>query len=70
MSNLNNEMYMEGLADEFYDDPAGCIDWLVMFQAMENGNINAAKLKSEYLALTEEEQCEKYVEFSMNEVMV
>ena len=70
MSNHTNEVYMEGLADEFYDDPAGCIKWLVQFQAAENDNINVAQLTEEYLALTEEEQCEKFVSFSMNEIMV
>ena len=36
----------------------------------EIDNINVAQLTEEYLALTEEEQCEKFVSFSMNEIMV
>jgi len=29
MSNHNNEAIMEGLLDEFYDDPQSAIEWLV-----------------------------------------
>lgn len=68
MSNLINDQIIEGLADEFYDDPKGCMDWLVLFKADEGSVSNIVEYKSFVEGLSEEDQCELYVNQSM-EVM-
>ena len=68
MSNHYNEQIMEGLADEFYDDPKGCIDWLVLHKADEGSVGNIVEYMAHVNGLSEEDQCELYVNESM-EVM-
>ncbi len=65
MSNHVNEMIMEGLGDEYYDDPAGCMAWLAnaLCDANEALHLHEQKIRLQFL--TEEEQCEEYVNVSM-----
>jgi hypothetical protein len=74
MSNANNEMIIEGLGDEYYDDPAGCMAWLANAlcdeagpfynnEALEADHLHEQKVRLRFL--TEEEQCEEYVNYSM-----
>ena len=68
MSDANNEIIMEGLADEFYEDPSDCIDWIVLWESKQGEKVDVVKLRESILALSEEEQVEYYVNKSM-EVM-
>jgi hypothetical protein len=65
MSNQYNEIIAEGLADEYYDDPAGCMAWLANALCDENEALHLQEQKIVLRFLTEEEQCEEYVNFSM-----
>ena len=68
MSNHNNEVIMEGLADEFYDDPKQCIEWICLWEAQNGEQIDVLKFRDSILALSLEQQCEFYVNKSI-EVM-
>ena len=61
MSNHVNEQIMEGLADEYYDDPKGCMDWLILHKADEGSVPNIIEYKAYVEGLSEEEQVELYV---------
>lgn len=52
MSNLANDLIMEGLADEFYDDTQRCIEWMLSQGASVDG-------------LDEIDLCDQYVEMSL-----
>jgi hypothetical protein len=65
MSNENNEMIIEGLGDEYYDDPAGCMAWLANALCDDNEQLHLHEQKVRISFLTEEEQCEEYVNYSM-----
>jgi hypothetical protein len=52
MSNHANELIMEGLADEFYDDQQQAIEWMVAHNAHLGG-------------LTEDEMCDLFVQMSL-----
>lgn len=52
MSNIANDLIMEGLGDEFYDDPQRCIEWMISQGAHVEG-------------LDEIDLCDLYVEMSM-----
>ncbi len=65
MSNQINEMIMEGLGDEYYDDPAGCMAWLANALCDVNEALHLHEQKIRLSFLTEEEQCEEYVNVSM-----
>ena len=67
MSNHNNEIVMEGLADEFYDDPKDCIEWIILWEA-QNGDKDIVEFRDSLFALPLEQQCEYYVNKSI-EVM-
>ena len=45
MSNHNNEIVMEGLADEFYDDPKDCIEWIILWEA-QNGDKDIVEFRN------------------------
>lgn len=54
MSNLNNDMIMEGLADEFFDDVSGSLVWM-----RNNGFVVDHDLPEDVL-------CDQFVKLSMD----
>ena len=65
MSNHQNEQIAEGLADEYYDNSDQCMEWLAKAQCDENEALHLHEQQLVLSFMTEEEQCEEYVNFSM-----